>query len=59
MLDESRTIETSTEMRDLARVIKRALGVLMAYWAVLKLPPTHPYRQAARMVQSYLEQRYG
>jgi len=42
-----------------ARVICRAIGILVAYWvSVQRLPPTHPYQQAARMVSSYLEKRY-
>lgn len=49
-------IETD-ELRDLARVVRRALGVLLAYWSQT-LPATHPYRQAARMVESYLRTRY-
>jgi hypothetical protein len=56
-LDTHATIET-TELRDLARVIKRALGLVIAFWAQT-LPPTHPYRQAARMIESYLGERYG
>lgn len=51
--------EASDELRDLARVIKAALGVAVAYWVARTYPPTHPYRQAARMVISYLERRYG
>lgn len=50
------TIETD-ELRALARVVRRALGLLLAYWAQT-LPATHPYRQAARMVESYLRTRY-
>lgn len=57
-LDTHATIEETTELRDLARVIKTALGVVLAYWAQT-LPPTHPYRQAARMIESYLGRRYG
>jgi hypothetical protein len=58
VLDETATIETSTELRDLARVLKRALGVIVAYWIILRYPETHPYRQAARMIECYLERRY-
>lgn len=46
------------ELRDFARVVKAALGVAIAYWDALKFPPQHPYRQAVRMVVSYLEGRY-
>lgn len=55
-VDGCATIEPN-ELRALARVIKRALGVVSAHWAAT-LPKQHPYRQAARMVESYLEQRY-
>jgi hypothetical protein len=48
----------SEELRDLARVVKRALGIVIVFWDQT-LPTTHPYRQAARMVSSYLEKRYG
>lgn len=48
----------SDELRDLARVIKAALGVADAYWHARTYPRTHPYRHAARMVMSYLEKRY-
>lgn len=56
IVDECARIET-TELRDLARVIKAAIGVLVVFWTQT-LPPRHPYRQAARMVESYLERRY-
>jgi hypothetical protein len=56
--DRHATIEETTELRDLARVIKTALGVVLAYWRET-LPPSHPYRQAARMIESYLGRRYG
>jgi hypothetical protein len=47
------------ELRALARVIAAALGVLLAYWDQANAyPPQHPYRHAARMVQSYLQRRY-
>ena len=45
------------ELRDFARVVKRALGVLLKFWEQT-LPAGHPYRQAAGMVSSYLEKRY-
>jgi len=52
--------EASDELRDLARVLRRAIGALVFYWVTVQhLPPQHPYRHAARMVESYLEQRYG
>jgi len=57
-MDTRDTIDQKTELRDLARVVKAALGVIMGYWAVLGLTPQHPYRQAARMIVSYLEGRY-
>ena len=41
-----------------ARVLKRALGIVVAYWAACNLPPAHPYRQAAQTVIGYLERRY-
>lgn len=59
MLDETATIEAATELRDIARVFKQAIGVLLAYWKVRGDPPEHPYRQAATMVLRYLERRYG
>lgn len=47
-------------LRDFARVVKQCVGVLQMYWKnALHLPPTHPYRQAARMLESFLEKRYG
>lgn len=46
------------ELRELAAVLKRAIGILTAYWAALGLPPQHPYRQAAQTVVGYLERRY-
>lgn len=55
MLDEP---ATTTEIHDLARVIRRVLGVLVIYWRQT-LPPQHPYLQAARMIDSYIERRYG
>lgn len=59
VLDEPRTIEATTEMRDFARVLKAAIGALVFYWvSVQHLPPQHPYRHAARMIESYLERRY-
>jgi hypothetical protein len=58
MIDERATIATSTEMRDLARVLKAALGVAISYWQ-RTLPRQHPYYCAARMVVSYLEQKYN
>lgn len=51
--------DTSGELRNLARVIRAALGVVAAYWANGILPTGHPYRQAAAMVDSYLKRRYG
>jgi hypothetical protein len=60
MLDDRAILETSVEMRDLARVIKAALGVLIAYWNQMRdYPPAHPYRQAVRMIVRYLEHTYG
>jgi len=58
-MDTHDTIEETTELRDFARVVKAALGVIVGYWAALGLTPQHPYRQAVRMVISYLEGRYG
>ncbi len=48
----------SSELRDLARVVKAALGVVVAYWKASQMPAQHPYRQAVRMVVCYLERRY-
>lgn len=58
-LDDCVTIEPSTELRDLARVLKAALGMLMCYWKASSMPAQHPYRQAVVMVVAYLERRYG
>ena len=62
-MDERAIIEveraSADELRDFARVVKAALGVVMAYWKASLMPPQHPYRQAVRMVVSYLEGRYG
>ena len=49
----------SDELRDLARVVKAASGMLVAYWDQLGLAPGHAYRAALRMVVAYLERRYG
>lgn len=46
------------ELRSLARVWVRALGVVIAYWTANGQPPEHPYRQAALMVVRYLQRRY-
>lgn len=60
MLDEPRTIETSTELRDLAQVARRALLMIVAYWdQATSYPRAHPYRQAAAMLIHFIEQRYG
>jgi hypothetical protein len=58
-LDDHATLATSTEMRDLARVLKAALLMVVAHWNQLgQYPTAHPYRQAVRMVVSFLEGRY-
>lgn len=50
--------EVARRLAAFFRVHRRCLGVLQAYWQnVLHLPPTHPYRQAARMLESYLEEQ--
>lgn len=49
---------TNGELRSLARVIRSALGVLLAYWTAEGRPAAHPYRQAALMVDRYLQRRY-
>lgn len=41
-----------------ARVLRRALGIVVAYWVTCNLPASHPYRQAAQTVIGYLERRY-
>jgi hypothetical protein len=51
-------MEPENELRDLARVLRRVIGVLTVFWAAT-LPAAHPYRQAARMLDSYLERRYN
>lgn len=38
-----------------ARVLCRAIGIVVAYWDVIGLPKAHPYRQAAAMVTAYLK----
>ena len=48
----------TSEMRDLAVVLKAMFGILRAYWDQLGLAPGHPYRAALRMVEAYLEKRY-
>jgi len=58
MIDEPVILETSTEMRDLARLIKRSIGILVGYWTLNKMPVSHPYRQVANMLEGYLERRY-
>lgn len=60
MIDAPCTIEPGAELRDLARVVKAAIGVLVAYWNQARdYPPAHPYRQAAHMIVRYLEHTYG
>ena len=49
----------TAELRELAGVLRRAIGILTAYWAAIGLPPEHPYRQAAQTVAGYLARRYG
>ncbi len=49
----------SGELRALARVLRAALGVVVAHWAATGVPAAHPYRQAAGMVDGYLRRRYG
>lgn len=51
----------ASELRELARVLKPALCLLLQFWSFApdRYPPTHPYRQAASMVLRYLERRYG
>lgn len=36
-----------------ARVVCRAIGILVAYWNTQHLPPAHPYRQVAAMLRGY------
>lgn len=58
-IDIHDTIAT-TELRDMARVVKPALLMVVAHWnATQKYPPAHPYRQAIKMLVAYLERRYG
>jgi len=57
--DTIEAVQERDELRDFARVVKAALGVIVGYWVALGLTPQHPYRQAVRMVISYLEGRYG
>jgi len=45
-------------MRALARVMKAAIGVVLAYWQTQQLSSSHPYRQAALMISRYLEHHY-
>jgi len=47
------------ELRAGARVLARALGVIVAHWEATDMPPSHPYRVAALMVVGYLRRRYG
>ena len=58
MIDEPVILETGTELRDLAIVLRRMIGVLVGYWVLNKIPPTHPYRHAANMLDRYLERKY-
>ena len=47
-------------MRELARVLRTSIGMVIAHWTRTNCyPPAHPYRQAARMIESYLGRRYG
>lgn len=55
MLDDRATLEPDESF---ARVLKRALGIVVAYWASMHMPASHPYRQAAQTVIGYLERRY-
>ena len=53
------TPHPTDELRSLARVIRCALGVVVAYWeASNTLPARHPYRQAVGMLDTYLKRRY-
>lgn len=47
------------ELRALARVLRTAIGVVVAYWAATGLAEQHPYRRAVLIVDSYLKRRYG
>ena len=47
------------EIKAGARVLARALGILVAHWEATDMPPSHPYRVAALMVVGYLRRRYG
>lgn len=49
----------TTELREWARVIVRALGILRAEWDRQGLAPGHGYRFAASMLESFLKDRYG
>lgn len=58
-VDNHAILETNTELRDIARVVKPALLMVVAHWNVTqKYPPAHPYRQAVKMIVGYLERRY-
>lgn len=59
-IDAAPEAAPSQELRELARVIKAALGIVQQYWRIgLKLPDQHPYRQAALTLVRFLERRYG
>ena len=47
------------ELRAGARVLLRAIGVVLAYWDATDMPAAHPYRAAALMLAGYLRRRYG
>jgi hypothetical protein len=50
---------TAGELRALARVLRAALGMITAYWALTKqIPRDHPYHKAVLMVDAYLKRRY-
>jgi hypothetical protein len=58
--DERPIANLHDELRLLARVIARALGIVEAYWeAANTYPAAHPYRAALATITQYLRRRYG
>lgn len=53
-----RTKEQTSELRELARVIRSMIGVISKHWDFQGLAPGHPYRHAASMLDCFLKKRY-
>lgn len=50
--------QQSSELRELARVFVRVIGVVKGQWDREGMAPGHAYRHAATMLECYLKERY-